>query len=228
MAVGFDLDGTLYDHGEFVGGAYKKVAAWVSKHCGVPEEGFFQTIFSDWRERSSRCSTIFADALHLYGVYSESNERSCVLGYRSYEPEMLTPFCGVENCFDDLKEKGVKIGLLTDGQSDVQRNKIRALGLGHHFDHIVITGDLGRSFYKPHEAGFKAIAKGLEVSLPNLIYVGDRPDVDIQPSRNLGYTPLRILHGEYASEQSEVACFEFSSFEMLSRHLIDTFLVKCV
>jgi FMN phosphatase YigB (HAD superfamily) len=37
---------------------------------------------------------------------------------------------GVSEMIEDLKAKGIKVGIITDGRPEGQKNKIKALGFG--------------------------------------------------------------------------------------------------
>lgn len=195
-AVGFDLDDTLYDHAQYVRGAYRDIAAEVARRTGISVDEFFAQIFADWQQRTSRCDRIFADALTAHGIYSLEFERELVAVYRAHEPA-LTPHPGVPTGLQSLKAAGLRLGVLTDGQPAVQQRKLRALGLESAFDVCVYTGTLGREFYKPHHAGFVQLASDLDVAPAEMIYVGDNPFNDFEAPHRMGMRTIRVLTGEY-------------------------------
>jgi len=195
-AVGFDLDDTLYDHAQYVGGAYRDIAAVVEQRIGIAAAEFFARIFPDWQLRTSRCDRIFADALTHYGMYAVELERELVRVYRAHQPA-LTPFPGVGDGLRSLRAAGLRIGLLSDGQVDVQRRKLRALKLEDCFDVLVYTGALGREYYKPHPDGFAQLARELAAEPTEIAYVGDNPFVDFEEPHRMGMQTLRVLTGEY-------------------------------
>jgi putative hydrolase of the HAD superfamily len=61
----------------------------------------------------------------------------------------LTLTAGVRALLTELKSSGHVLGLLTDGRSRTQRNKIRALGVEKWIDEIVISEEFGSA--KPNE-----------------------------------------------------------------------------
>ena len=79
--------------------------------------------------------------------------------FRAHAPERLTPYRGVIDALEALRAH-VAIGLVTDGNPTIQRNKLRALGLEARFDIVVLTDELGRapeaepssSSCSPHQA----------------------------------------------------------------------------
>ena len=62
---------------------------------------------------------------------------------------------GVSELIKSLKNRGLKVGLITDGRSKSQRNKITALKLENLFDDIIVTDELGGvQFRKPNDISY--------------------------------------------------------------------------
>lgn len=69
--------------------------------------------------------------------------------YRNQFPK-INLYDGVDKIIKNLKRKGIKVGIITDGRPESQRNKIKALGLEELVDDIIITDELGGiQFRKP-------------------------------------------------------------------------------
>ena len=201
-SISFDLDNTLYDHAQYVYGAYRDISSAVEDNFGIPSKDFFGFIYPAWERATSRCKHIFSDALKYFDIYSVEYELYLVKIYRNHVPE-LRLYKGIMEGLTRLRKKGFKTGLLTDGQSFVQRKKIRSLNLEDCFDVTIITGDYGQSFYKPHPYGFQKLAHQLGVETSTIIYIGDNPYTDFKTPKNLGMTTVRILSGEYKYHQHE-------------------------
>ena len=193
-AVGFDLDDTLYDHSMYVLGAYRDIAVAVEKIAGIPKADFFERIFSDWQKLTSRCNTIFSNALAAWGIYSPQLENYLVQIYRAHVPR-IELFPGVLDGLRSLKEAGFLLGILSDGRPEVQRRKLHALGLEGMFDAEVFAGN--PNFYKPDSSGFQRLIGLLGVEPMNMTYVGDNPFTDFEPAKRLGIKTIRVLIGEY-------------------------------
>ncbi|MDX9979322.1 MAG: HAD family hydrolase [Lentisphaeria bacterium] len=198
-ALAFDLDNTLYDHAQFVRGAHADVAAVAAEAAGLDPERFLARIHGDWRRLTSRANTIFADALRDFGAFSPELEARLVAAYRAHQPR-LEPFPGVAAALERARAAGLRLGLLTDGQVAVQNRKIEALGLVGRFDALVVTGELGPGFAKPHPAGFELLARRLGTFPACMVYIGDNPLVDFAPARRLGMRTLRVRTAEYLRE----------------------------
>jgi 2-haloalkanoic acid dehalogenase type II len=87
-----------------------------------------------------------------------------------------------------------KMGLITNGPADVQRQEIAALGIGHFFDHIYIEGEfkLGKPYPEIFDAG--RIALGLTPK--EMLFVGNAFEHDVQGAKNAGWHALWINRGD--------------------------------
>jgi putative hydrolase of the HAD superfamily len=83
-----------------------------------------------------------------------------------------------------------KLGLLTNGAPDLQREKIEHCHLAHYFDAIVVSGELGIG--KPDPAVFTAILNDLVVSPQTAVMVGDSLRRDILGASRSGLKALWI------------------------------------
>jgi len=197
-ALGLDLDSTLYEHAQFVRGAHTDVAAVAASESGVDRDAFLARVFGDWQRLGSRANTIFRDALRDFGAEIPGLEGQLVQAYRDHQPA-LRLYPGVREGLAELRRSGVRLGLLSDGQVPVQMRKLAALGLADWFDAVVVTGELGSAFYKPHPAGFELLAKRLGATPAAMAYVGDNPLVDFAAAKHLGMCALRVRTSEYST-----------------------------
>jgi putative hydrolase of the HAD superfamily len=87
----------------------------------------------------------------------------------------------VEHAIDllrDLREAGVRTGLLTNGPSWMQRRKVELLGLEEQLDAIGISEELGAS--KPDPAAFTATLELMGSAPGDTVMVGDHLDWDVR------------------------------------------------
>lgn len=86
---------------------------------------------------------------------------------------------GVRNLILNLKKKGIKVGIITDGRPEGQHNKIIALGLDDLVDDIIITDELGGTqFRKPNDIAFRIMQNRWRTPFEQLVYVGENPNKD--------------------------------------------------
>lgn len=87
-----------------------------------------------------------------------------------------------------LRERGIRLVLLTNGSSAVQRAKIERFGLAHHFDSICIEGEFGCG--KPDERVYRSALQAT-TSQPNTTWmVGDNLEWDVIAPMRLGLTGI--------------------------------------
>ena len=92
-------------------------------------------------------------------------------------------FPGVDRLLADLKGQ-YRLGLLTNGQSRMQWEKIHALGFDETFDVILVAGEIG--LYKPDTRIFARLLHELGVRARAALFVGDSYDTDIVGAGNAG------------------------------------------
>jgi putative hydrolase of the HAD superfamily len=123
-------------------------------------------------------------ALEQLGCYSLESCIAIADGYSNLREELVYPFPGTEDTLNTLKDHGVKLALLTNGSSEMQRAKIERFGLGRYFDAILIEGEIG--FGKPDPRVYRMALDKLDVSPEDVWMVGDNLVWDIAGSQRLG------------------------------------------
>ncbi|WP_459478710.1 HAD family hydrolase [Clostridium saccharoperbutylacetonicum] len=184
----FDLDDTLYYEKEYVLGAFKEVAYYLGNKCGKDEE-----------KLHIRMKEILEDSGRgkIFNIICEENDfkediKDLVDIYRNSKPKL--------ELYDDSKEfliwareKGYKLGIITDGCSKVQWNKVKALRVEQLVDKIILTDDLGKEFWKPHKKSYSDMISYFNINENEGIYVGDNPNKDFIGARKLGMRTIRII-----------------------------------
>ena len=171
LVVCFDLDDTLYKEIDFVKSAYGEIAEKV----GHPEAA--QQMLDWYYEKKNA----FAELINVYGLNISIGE--CLQIYRNHYPN-ITLDDGVKEFLNELKLNGAKLGLITDGRSVSQRNKIKALGLEGTFDKVIISEEFGSE--KPDLRNYLAVMDEFP-ERKNFIYVGDNPAKDFIAPNKLGW-----------------------------------------
>ncbi len=89
-----------------------------------------------------------------------------------------------------LKNEGYKLGLITNGNSELQRSKLKILDLNQYFDYIYVGGE--HELQKPNIEPFLETASALDLKPCECVYVGDNPINDIEASRKAGFLPIHV------------------------------------
>lgn len=167
----FDLDDTLYSEKEYVKSGFKVV----SDHLGGGYEEKLWYFFEAGKPA--------IDEL-LKELGREADKTEVLSIYRSHKPN-IHPYPGVVEMIDKLKSRGIKLGIITDGRLEGQRNKLEALDL--KIDDVIITDELGgEQFRKPCDIAFRIISTRWRLNPADIVYIGDNSTKDFQAPQQLG------------------------------------------
>lgn len=90
----------------------------------------------------------------------------------------------------ELKRRGYRLGVITNGAMPQQHLKVDDVGLRPLLDVVLVEGEEGVG--KPRAEVFLRAARRLCVAPENCVYVGDYPPNDIVGAQAAGMTPLYI------------------------------------
>ena len=185
----FDLDDTLYKEIDYLKSAYREIAEYAAGQCtGCSDSVNILAI-----KAYNRMLDAYREGLNAF------EELNLFLGlelpisdylyiYRHHKPKIALPEDAVRT-LDALKAEGVRIGLITDGRSVQQRNKIEALGLGKWIEKedIVISEEFGSE--KPNVANYEYFMRRYPECY-DFIYVGDNLKKDFIAPNALGWMTI--------------------------------------
>lgn len=172
----FDLDDTLVKEIDYLKSAFSAIAYWIdSKNSKLYDQM--------WKWYLAK-ENVFS---HLVDRYPNVSLEMLKIKYRTHQPD-FQPYGYVKNYLEALKEKGFKLGLITDGFSITQRNKLKALNIEHLFDLIVISEEFGSE--KPSEANYTAFH---QFATDDYFYIGDNTSKDFLAPNRLGWKTICIL-----------------------------------
>ena len=186
----FDLDDTLYSEKQYVKSGYKKIAEYIG-HQEAEEK-----LWNYFLEGKPAIDA------YLKEIGAENKKAECLDIYRSQMPE-INLYDGVAELFQGLKENDIKVGIITDGRPEGQRNKIKALGLEELVDDIIITDELGGiQFRKPNDISFRIMQCRWRIPFEQIVYIGDNLAKDFQAPRQLGMQGIYIKNedGLYSNQ----------------------------
>jgi putative hydrolase of the HAD superfamily len=113
--------------------------------------------------------------------------------------KMAIPYPELYEVLDTLKGR-YRLGIITNGYSRVQRDKIETVKIADYFDTILVSGEL--EFEKPDCRIFELACRRLGVSKEEAVYVGDYYPNDIAGAIGAQIKPIWISrnpneHPEY-------------------------------
>lgn len=183
-AVFFDLDGTLLDRNaslvNFISDQYERYI----KELSLINKQHFMNRFIDldcrgyvWKDRvySQLLLELKITGLNwgeLLEDYLLSFKHSCF------------PFRNVQKVLGTLRQMDIKLGLISNGKRQFQRDNLNALGIAEYFDTILISEEVG--LRKPDPLIFQMGLDHLSVSAAESIFVGDHPEHDVKAARDAG------------------------------------------
>ncbi|WP_187477637.1 HAD family hydrolase [Amniculibacterium sp. G2-70] len=177
----FDLDDTLMYEIDYLKSAYKEIANLVDKEN---QEKLFDLMFSKYQKGENVFDFLAKD-------YPKYSIEQLLELYRNHYPNVSLNE-GADNLLKKLKSKGNKLGLITDGRSVTQRNKLKALKIEDLFDIIIVSEEFGST--KPNERNFKVF---LENEIDEYIYIADNPQKDFVTPNKLGWITICLLDKGY-------------------------------
>ncbi|MBY6085954.1 HAD family hydrolase [Priestia flexa] len=188
-AIIFDLDDTLISEREYIDSGYKHIASLLNAQ-GIGERDDLYHMLSNLFEESP--INVFNRLFESLNIsYTTSDIRNLVNEYRNHFPT-INFFDDVIPCLNELKKRAFKLGIITDGYAITQKTKLRSLAASTYFNEIVITDELGREYWKPHQKPFEIIRERLQVEYKEMIYIGDNPEKDFYISNIYPIQTIRI------------------------------------
>ena len=103
--------------------------------------------------------------------------------------KLTTAYPELYEVLETLKGR-YRLGIITNGYSSVQREKINSVEIAGYFEDIIVSGDL--DFAKPDPRIFALSCERLGVTPAEAIYIGDYYPNDIEGAIGAGITPIWI------------------------------------
>jgi putative hydrolase of the HAD superfamily len=216
-AILFDLDDTIIAYGD-AEVCWQTVCGRFVSQVGVScVEELLDAIYRtrDWywgdleRHRQGRLDLmltrrkVVAEAFSRLGVDAPEVARDLADAYAEMREGRARLFPGALDTIQHFRNRGIRLGLVTNGGSEMQRGKLERFGLEPYFDHILIEGEFGAG--KPDESVFRHMLEQFSVTAENTWMVGDDLQRDISGAQALGlFTTWVDWRGDGLSESSPV------------------------
>lgn len=175
----FDLDDTLYKEVDYLKSAYRKIADFVEKESSGHD--VYDKMIA-WWEAGKNVFENLISCCHLNVTVDDLLDM-----YRKHQPQI---------CLDETTRRLLnqlcqtcQLGIISDGRSITQRNKIKAMSLEFYFDNILISEETGYS--KPSEEPYRFFMK--QYPECEYMYVGDNPAKDFLAPNKLEWMTVCLL-----------------------------------
>lgn len=176
-AVLFDLDEALLDRTRslraFVADQFQRFAG----RLGSVSSEIWCDRFVELDARGHLHKSIVYPAILEEYAGDRSAAEMLLADYREQCCRHARAFPGMPDVLRTLRFRGIRLALVTNGETDFQRRHIEALGLDHLVDAILISEAEG--LRKPARALFRRAAERIGVLPTHCLFVGDNPTVDV-------------------------------------------------
>jgi putative hydrolase of the HAD superfamily len=193
-----DLDDTLLDYSGGVDECWHHACVAMAGPAGIDPARLVAAIgetrrwfWSDpGRHRVERAdmlrawTRISAHALRSLGRDDEALATAIAEDFAERRWARMTLFPGVTEALETLRERGIPLGMVTNGDATHQRRKIARHDLERFFDVIVVEGEMGVG--KPEEVVYRYALSKLRARPQDAWMVGDNLEWDVLAPQRLG------------------------------------------
>lgn len=202
-AVFFDLDGTLIDERGLTDGI-EEVAHWLAPRTryGAEEivtasnrvwQQIWPTMYEDWihgRLGSDELARrAWASTLSVLAIDSPELLEGGLAAYREAQLRGHRPFGDAAEAIASARAAGLRIGIVSNGAADLQREKLAVLDAA--FDPVVISGECD-AVAKPDPRIFEIALERIGVAPAEAAHVGDSVGVDVEGALAAGLNAVWI------------------------------------
>lgn len=188
----FDLDGTLVDSNKTIYEATAFTLNELNIKFDVDENLF-----------ALKIGQHFNDIFKAFKIDVPDFEKFISIYKKNYfeQMEYSTLYTGIEETLAELKNRNIKISLLTTKVQDQAERIIDHFSLREYFD--LVMGRREGIAHKPSPEPLLKICNDLAVDVKNTLMVGDT-ELDIQCGRNAGSYTCGVLYGYRTKELLEI------------------------
>lgn len=186
--VVFDLDDTLCYEIDYLKSAYREIAAL------LPNDEYEKMLL-----KFENGENVFEYLEKNYSL----NRNELLLIYRNHFPD-LNLVSGAKDLFQFCKENKYYLGLISDGRSVTQRNKLKAMKIEDVFNKVIISEEVGTE--KPNIRNYEFFLG----TAKEYFYIGDNFKKDFVTPNKMGWTTVALLdNGKNIHSQKEFLAKEY-------------------
>jgi putative hydrolase of the HAD superfamily len=128
-------------------------------------------------------------------------------------PKLSVPMPHARETLIALKSRGIKLGLVTNGKSKIQNQKVDTLELREFLDVILVSEDAG--IKKPDPSIFQIALEHLQLEAEHVWMVGDHPVNDVLGARGAGLTGVWLKNANHVWPNDSERSLEIESLPEL-------------
>ncbi len=190
-AIVFDIDGTLYRSQDYERQLYRAIIRVLSEMLNITEENAAMKLHETKRKHRTVSISIEALGLDRHEFYQRL--ANAVEPEKTIAPDESTP-----QLLKKLKNMGYKIVLHTNSGRQLAMKILKTLRIDSDLYDLLVTSDEYEP--KPSAEGYLGIVRQLGIPPSEIIYVGDRVEVELLPAKKLGMITVLLGNKPQAHE----------------------------
>jgi len=215
-AIIFDIEDTLYDSSLQMRMA-RLNAIRAMNEAGLPidlETGYkmLEEIVKDYGPHYTKHFDKLLERLGL--KWNPRVIAAGVVAYRETSQAYLKPFSDTVPTLIRLRDLGYKLGVIAEGRSVKEWQKLIQLGVDHIFHSVLISEDLGTEELDVNQ--FLEGTSRLNVKPEEALYVSSKPNRGILYANRAGLVTVRVRRGDSFAEKPK-------TLEARAKYTIDRF-----
>lgn len=192
-AVIFDLDETLFARTSSLKAfAEDQLNNQYPNVFPTPSHVVARLLELDNRGRSSKYK-VYQTLFKEFGIDDQNLAAELYAHYMRNAWRFAMPFEGLNEAFSEIRALGAKIGIVTNGRTDIQLRSLLALNLDRLADDYIISEAVG--LRKPDAKIFQLAAGNLSVRTEDCVFVGDSPTADVSGAQTVGMKSVWFPNG---------------------------------
>jgi len=214
-AVIFDLDNTLIDFMKMKRlSCEAAISAMIDAGLQMEKEKAMQLLFKLYDKEGLEDPKIFQKFLVKHQKKIDMKIlASGIVAYRKVRAGFLEPYPHVVRTLMKLKEKGIKLAIVTDAPAMKAWIRLTSMKVADYFDVVIAFEDTLQ--LKPHSFPFQAALRKLNLKPSECLMVGDRPDRDVKGAKQLGMVTCFAKYGNEKVKTYSGADYEIKDIEEL-------------
>lgn len=197
----FDLDDTLFYEIDYLRSAYLEIAGFINSKN---QKSLYDQMLNWYNE-----------GLNVFSIvqkkYPDFTVKILLDMYRNHFPTIKLNY-GANELIQFCIRNNYKIGLISDGRSKTQRNKLKSLGIENIFSKIIISEEFGSS--KPALENFQTF---VESGIEDYYYIADNIAKDFVTPNYLGWITICLKDQGYNIYKQDIDVAK----EHIPRYYID-------
>lgn len=201
-AIFFDVDDTLLNTSGFAQIArIYAIEAMLDAGLPLEKEEAFNILMDIIKEKGSNYDKHFnVLTKRVFGKEKPGIIAVGMITYHNVKFALLRPFPKTNSVLLNLS-KEYRLGVISNGKTIKQWEKLVRLNLQHYFDEIVTSEEVG--YEKPSREIFDEALKRMDCKAEDSIMVGDKFDTDIIGALEVGMSAI-LVNSELKKEEAEL------------------------